>query len=203
MSVAAPAKSPGISAKKMITKPKVTADHPKYSDMIAAAITSLKERGGSSRHAIVKHIMSNYKVGTNQVTVNTRIKTSLKSGVTKGNLKQVKGTGAAGSFRLGEEKVEKKPKVVQPKKVKTPKKATTAKPKTKKVATKPQKATAVKQVAKPKKAKTPTKAKATAAETKSTNKPKKDTDTKTKLITNPKKVETTKKKVVKKTVTKK
>ena len=59
MSDAAPAKSP----KKKAAKPKKPATHPKYSEMIKAAISALKDRGGSSRQAILKHIMKNNNVG--------------------------------------------------------------------------------------------------------------------------------------------
>ena len=38
---------------------KKPAEHPKYSEMIAAAIVALKERNGSSRQAIVKYIAKN------------------------------------------------------------------------------------------------------------------------------------------------
>ena len=34
--------------------------HPKYSDMVVSAITTLKERKGSSRQAILKHIIATY-----------------------------------------------------------------------------------------------------------------------------------------------
>ena len=108
--------------KKKTSKPKTAAAHPKYNVMIAAAISSLKERGGSSRQAILKYILANYKVGDNPNAVNARLKTALKSGVKAATLKQSKGTGASGSFRLGEKKVEKKPKKVT-KKPKSPKKA--------------------------------------------------------------------------------
>ena len=37
-------------------KKSAPAEHPKYIDMISAAITSLKERKGSSRQAIVKFV---------------------------------------------------------------------------------------------------------------------------------------------------
>merc|ERR1712142_321074 len=78
--------------KKVAKKP---ADHPKYSEMIAAAIGALKERSGSSRQAIVKYIAANYKVGDG---AGTHVKLALKRGVTSGALKQVKGAGASGSF---------------------------------------------------------------------------------------------------------
>jgi histone H1/5 len=36
---------------------------PKYSEMVGKAIAALKERGGSSRQAILKYIMANFNVG--------------------------------------------------------------------------------------------------------------------------------------------
>ena len=86
---AAPAKA-APKAKKA-AKPKKAATHPKYSEMIAKAIAGLKERGGSSRQAILKYILTNYNVGSNPAAVNSRIKLALKSGVAKGALKQAKG----------------------------------------------------------------------------------------------------------------
>lgn len=172
-------------AKKKATKPKTPPAHPKYIDMIQAAVGSLKERGGSSRQAILKYIMANFKVGTDATAVNAHLKMALKNGVKKGALKQAKGTGASGSFKLGDKpKAEKKPKAkkvakpkaAKPKKTTKPKKAaekkttekktvkkttTAKKPKTpkKKAATKaPKPAKAAKPAAKPKKAKTPKKA---------------------------------------------
>ena len=144
--------------KAKATKPKTPAAHPKYIDMVKAAIGSLKEKTGSSKQAILKYILANYKVGDNVTSVNSHLRTALKSGVAKGFLKQTKGTGASGSFKLGEKpKAEKKPKA---KKVTKPKAA-----KPKKAAAKPKKAAAPKKegadkkkVAKPKKAKTPKKA---------------------------------------------
>ena len=138
--------------KKKATKPKVPAAHPKYSEMIKQAISSLKERGGSSRQAILKYIVKNFKVGNDEAKVNTHLKMALRAGVKNDSLKQAKGSGASGSFRLGEAakkaakpKNAKKPKAAKPKKAKTPKKA--KKPK----ADKPKKK-AVKKVKTPKKA---------------------------------------------------
>ena len=39
--------------KKVAAKPKKPAAHPKYSEMVGKAIAALKERGGSSRQAIL------------------------------------------------------------------------------------------------------------------------------------------------------
>ena len=93
--------------------PKKPAEHPKYSEMICAAIAALKERGGSSRQAILKYISANYKVNE---SANTHIKMALKRMTTAGTLKQVKGVGASGSFKLGE-KAAAKPKKPAAKKV--------------------------------------------------------------------------------------
>ncbi|XP_005109500.1 histone H1-delta [Aplysia californica] len=157
--VAAPAKA--TPKKKAPAKPKAPAAHPQYKVMVAAAISALKERGGSSRQAILKYIIANYKVGDNPTAINARLKTALKAGVKAETLKQAKGTGAAGSFRLGEKKVEKKPakkvakKPKSPKKAAKPKKAAAKKPKSPKKAA--AKKPAKKAAAKPKKTKSPAK----------------------------------------------
>ena len=159
-----------VKAKKA-AKPKKPATHPKYSEMIAEAVSKLKERGGSSRQAILKYITANFKVGDNAAQVNSHLKLALKSGVKNGTLKQAKGTGASGSFRLGEKKTAQKkaakPKAAKPKKAKTPKKKAAKKPAAKKPAAKAAKKPAAKKTpkkakaAKPKAAKkTPKKAKA-------------------------------------------
>ena len=135
---AAPAPAtPKAKAPKKKAAPKKPAEHPTFKVMVAAAIAALKERTGSSRVAICKYIMANYKVGDNADKVNRSVKTALKGGVKDGALKQVKGTGASGSFKLGEKKAEKKPKKVV-KKAKSPKKAA-KKPAAKKAAKSPAK----------------------------------------------------------------
>ncbi|XP_014673175.1 PREDICTED: histone H1-delta-like [Priapulus caudatus] len=123
---AAVAQSPKKKAVAKTKKAKAPASHPKYSEMVQSAITSLKERGGSSRQAIMKYIKAHYKVGNDDKIINAHLKMCLKRGVTSGQLKQVKGTGASGSFRLGEQTAEKTPK-------------TKAKPAAKKAAAKPRK----------------------------------------------------------------
>merc|ERR1712242_549047 len=107
-------------------KPKVPAAHPKYSVMVAAAITALKDRSGSSRQAIAKYICANYKVDATKVA--TPLKLALKKGLAAGTLKAggAAGKKGAGSFKIGE----------KAKAVKKPKKAA-KKPATKKAAKKP------------------------------------------------------------------
>ena len=101
-----PGPKPSTSKKTASSKPRkaksAVAQHPKYSMMIADAIAKLKERGGSSRQAILKYIAAHYKVGSEVNRINARVKASLRAGVKSGALKQSKGTGAAGSFRLGD-----------------------------------------------------------------------------------------------------
>ena len=121
--------SDAAPAKKKAAAPKKPAEHPKYSEMIAAAIVALKERTGSSRVAILKYIKANYKVGDNAATC---VKNALKKGVVAGALTQVKGVGSNGSFKVTK-KVEKPKK--KPAAKKTPKKAA-KKPAAKKTAAK-------------------------------------------------------------------
>ena len=127
------APTPAKSSKKGAAKskiPKKPAEHPKYSDMIKAAIAALKERTGSSRQVIVKYIAANYKVGDN---VDTQVKLALKRMSAKGLLVHTKGVGASGSFKLDKS-------VQAAKKVSKPKKKKAAKPKSKKPAAKKPKA---------------------------------------------------------------
>ena len=148
-------------AAKKATKPKKAPAHPKYAEMVNAAITALKQRGGCSKAAILKYIIANYKVGDNQTMVNSHLKLALKAGVKAGNFKQTKGQGASGSFKLGEVKAAKPKKAKKPKAAKPKKKPAAKKPAAKKAKT-PKKAAkkpaAKKAAAKPKKAKTPKKA---------------------------------------------
>lgn len=153
MSSPAAEKSPEkkVAAKKKVVKK--VADHPKYSEMIAAAIGAMKERSGSSRQAILKYVNTNYKVSEHS---STHVKLALKRGVTGGALKQVKGAGASGSFKLAE-KLKKAPKkkvaAKKPASKKVTKKKATPKKAEKKAPKK--KATPKKKKATPKKAKKP------------------------------------------------
>ena len=96
------AKSPtkaAKSAKKKKNK-KGPTTHPKYNKMIAETIVALKERGGSSRQAILKYIMLNYDVGKDEKLVNNHLKMSLRAGIKNGKLNQSKGTGASGELHF-------------------------------------------------------------------------------------------------------
>merc|ERR1712086_463077 len=150
-------------APKVNKAPKAPAAHPKYSVMIAAAITALKDRTGSSRQAILKHVVANNKVDAAKAAVQVRL--ALKRGVVKGALKMARPSGkGAGSFKLVKvvkpkkaKKVKKVKKVKKPaaKKAKKPKKAAkkpaAKKPAAKKAAKKPAAKKAVKKAAPKKK----------------------------------------------------
>merc|ERR1712088_1116298 len=123
--LATPTKMSAAAAKtkKAPAKPKAPAAHPKHSVMIAAAITALKDRTGSSRQAILKCICANYKVDAAKAGQHLRM--ALKAGIKKGTLKMAKESGkGAGCFKLVKvEKPKKAKKAVKPKKPKTVKKA--------------------------------------------------------------------------------
>ena len=52
---------------KKETKQRAAQVHPGYSIMIETAVKTLKDRTGSSRQAILKYIMGNYKVRGNRI----------------------------------------------------------------------------------------------------------------------------------------
>uniref|UniRef100_V9L8D2 Histone H1.0-like protein n=1 Tax=Callorhinchus milii TaxID=7868 RepID=V9L8D2_CALMI len=137
----APAKQKRAKAAK---KP---SNHPKYSEMIHAAIKTANSRAGCSRQFIQKYIKSHYDVGDN---VDIQVKLALKRLVLQDIVQQTKGVGASGSFRLTKKD---EPKVA----VGTGARKS-AKSSTRKSAAGPKRATA-----KAKKAKTPVKGKKKAA----------------------------------------
>jgi histone H1/5 len=100
--VEAAAVKPVVVAKAAKEKPKAapatTISHPKVSVMVVEAIKALRERKGSSLQAIKKYIAEFYKVDADKLA--RFIKDYLRSGTEKGELIQVTGTGATGSFRL-------------------------------------------------------------------------------------------------------
>ncbi|VDM24232.1 unnamed protein product, partial [Hydatigera taeniaeformis] len=111
------------SASKASKVVKASASHPPFAKMIIEAIVALKEKGGSSRQAILKYIKSHYKVDERVAEVNVR--RVLVSATASGKLIRVKGAGASGSFKVAykAEKApvssnEKKPKKAVPPKSK-------------------------------------------------------------------------------------
>merc|ERR1712212_166550 len=148
MADAAPAKK-AAKAKKPARK----ADHPPYAVMIAAAIKTLKERGGSSRAAILKSVLANNKIA-DAAKAQVRCKLAIRKMVAAKKLVPVKG-----SFKLAKEepkpKKAKKAKKPAAKKAKKPKKKKAKKPAAKKPAKKAAKKPAAKKPAAKKAAKKP------------------------------------------------
>ena len=112
---------------------KKEAAHPPYAEMVAAAVGALKERTGSSRHAIKKYVKGNYAVKDN---ADIHINKALKSMLAKESLVQAKGC-----YKLPKKAKEaaKKPAAKKPKAAaakKTVKKTAAKKPAAKKAASK-------------------------------------------------------------------
>merc|ERR1711970_875999 len=105
-----------------------------YANMITTSIMEMKEKKGSSRQAILKHIASTYKIVTNSVMVNKAIKKMMEDGKLVAGAKA--GRSGAGSFKVS---IEEKTRIKQEEKAATKKlqkKATIANPKAKKVSAK-------------------------------------------------------------------
>merc|ERR1719500_1115247 len=99
--------------------------------MILAAIPALKERGGSSRQAILKYVVANNKVDAAKAA--GPLKLALRKALAAGTIVKAKAAGkGAGKFKVG--KVEKPKKA---KKVKKPKAKKAKKPKKVKKVKKP------------------------------------------------------------------
>ena len=71
--------------KAVKAKPK-PAEHPVYAEMVVTAITTLKERTGSSGQAIKKYIKATFTVKDN---ADVFIKAALRKGIVNGTLNQV------------------------------------------------------------------------------------------------------------------
>lgn len=149
---------------------------PSTLDLVVKAITQLKEPRGSSVSAVKKTLAS---MGVDTVKKNNFINSALKRGVATGVLKQVKGTGASGTFKLDTAKALATQKAkVQKEKTKARKAAASEKAKTKKAASKAKKATQ-------KKGKKPAKKVVKKSGTKKASKPKKAVKPKKKAAKKP------------------
>ena len=80
-----------IKTEATVKKPAIAnALHPPYLEMVLAAIVKLKERSGSSRQAILKYIISNFKLGVDDKMANVHLKQALKRGINSGVLHNTK-----------------------------------------------------------------------------------------------------------------
>merc|ERR1712112_642940 len=86
-----------------------------YLEMVTDAIATMKDRTGSSRQAITRHILATHGLEANKVI---HIKNAMKTGLEKGVIKPARTTGkGAGCFKIvkeekskeGGEKPKKKP----------------------------------------------------------------------------------------------
>jgi len=132
--------------KKAAPKSKApAAEHASYQDMIKDAITTLKDRQGSSRMALKKYVKANNKNLPDDKMFDSLFNRALKAGVGKGVFEQPK--GPSGGTKLGKKPAaEKKPAAKKPA---APKKTAATKSK-KPAAAKPKKETKPKAAAKPK-----------------------------------------------------
>merc|ERR1712010_179101 len=124
MADAAPAPVKKVVKAKKAAKP---AAHPPFKAMILTAISALKERGGSSRQAILKYVVANNKVDA--AKAGGPLKLALRKALAAGTIIKAKAAGkGAGKFKVGKvekpkkAKKAKKPKAKKVKKVKKAKK---------------------------------------------------------------------------------
>ena len=128
-------KSKKVAAKETSSVKKVSAAHHTFASMIAITVTALKERNGSSRQAILKYILANFKVGDAD-KAQGHVRIALRKMIAA---KKIVAGGAAGKKGSGCFKLP------APVKAEKPAKKTVKKPVDKKAAKKP----AVKVAAKP------------------------------------------------------
>jgi len=93
------APKPAAEGGKVKTK-HAHAHHPPWADMMMTAVKALNERHGSSVPAIKKYILSTYKIDTEPDKITPMLRRGLKAAMASNKLKQVKGKGLAGSFKM-------------------------------------------------------------------------------------------------------
>jgi len=139
---------PKTIQKKVINKKSEARSHPKFIDMVTECLEKLDEKSGLSRQAILKYIVLNFSV--DEKNSNQYLKVALKNGVKSGQLKQLKGIGASGSFKLAE-------KATKTTKTQKAIKVAVSKPKSRQVVTKSEEKTSAKKESVGKKNATPVK----------------------------------------------
>lgn len=111
MSEAAPAPAPAKTPKRRSTKAKKTG--PSVSDSILKVVAASKDRKGVSLAALKKGLAtSGYDVAKNGF----RVRVAVRRLLANGGLTQTKGTGASGSFKIGQKAAKKKKAVKKTKK---------------------------------------------------------------------------------------
>jgi histone H1/5 len=92
-------KATGPKVKNARAGKKAMSDRPSYLTMVLEAISDLKDRRGSSKVAVQRFMTDKYRLDKS-TTVNSRVRTAIRSAMTRGLLTQAKGIGASGSFKL-------------------------------------------------------------------------------------------------------
>merc|ERR1711928_252655 len=105
MGLEAPAKKTTVSKAKQSAGAKkgtkAEAKKTSYLEMVTDAIITMKDRSGSSRQAITRHILETHKINDSKVI---HIRKAIAHGMEKGTLKQARTSGkGAGSFRVVKE----------------------------------------------------------------------------------------------------
>ena len=136
------AKAPKV---KKVAKP---AAHPPYANMIVAAIKALKDKKGSSRQAILKHVVANNKVDAAKAGVRVKLALRKLFAGKKVVAAAAAGKKGAGSFKLPAKELKPPGHGLSSASTHPAKKPTAKKAKKPKAAKKP----AAKKAAKPKKA---------------------------------------------------
>jgi len=122
-------KSPKPAKKKSARGDKKSAPmtHPPFLKMVKEAVSKLNDRKGSARVTILKYIMANYRLELEEAKIKNFLNKALKKGLESEELKNSKGLGLSGRFKLNikpkkgakkEEGQEKKTSKMAPKKPK-------------------------------------------------------------------------------------
>ena len=91
-----------VAIAKKSAVPKAKPTHPSFAIMITEGIRKMADKTGSSKQAISKFISSNYQVDLSNKLMSKHFRLALVAGAQSGHFKQVKGTGASGSFKIGD-----------------------------------------------------------------------------------------------------
>ncbi|KAL7828415.1 hypothetical protein SRHO_G00320490 [Serrasalmus rhombeus] len=107
----APAAAPAKTPKRRSTKTKRVG--PSVSDLILKVVSANKERKGTSLAALKKGLAAS---GYDVVKNSFRVRLAVRRLIANGSLVQTKGTGASGSFKIGQKAAKKKKAVKKAKK---------------------------------------------------------------------------------------
>lgn len=90
------------ASKKVVFTAKFASNQPKVDDILIEAVESCKEKTGASAHSVMKFIVKKYPT----LELDKRkylLKKALQRQVERGTIRQLKGKGFSGSFRIGKQ----------------------------------------------------------------------------------------------------